>query len=173
MKYAEKNTDGTTSNRISKTEYYLSIAESVAKRGTCLRRKFGSIIVKDDRIVSTGYVGAPRGRVNCCDRGTCYRMENDIPSGQMYEKCRSIHSEANAIISASIEEMNGSTMYLVGVENDGSFTQNAEPCAMCKRLIINAGIQKVIVRTPLGSKEFLVKDWVDNDDSLDFNHKGY
>lgn len=159
--------------RISKTEYYLSLAEVASKRGTCLRRKFGAVIVKDDRIVSTGYAGAPRGRINCCDRGVCARVENNVPAGERYELCRSVHAEANAIINASIEEMSGSTLYLVGIENDGSFTKNAEPCAMCKRMIINAGIKKVIVRMPLGSKEFLVKEWVDNDDSLDFNHKGY
>lgn len=159
--------------RISKTEYYLSLAEVASKRGTCLRRKFGAVIVKDDRIVSTGYAGAPRGRINCCDRGVCARVENNVPSGERYELCRSVHAEANAIINASIEEMNDSTLYLVGMENDGSFTENAEPCAMCERMIINAGIKTVIVRTGDDIKDINVKDWIDDDDSLDYNHKGY
>ncbi|MBR1988503.1 MAG: cytidine deaminase, partial [Clostridia bacterium] len=140
----------------------------------CIRRKFGSIIVKDDRIVSTGYVGAPRGRVNCCDRGTCYREENNIPSGTRYELCRSIHSEMNAIINASKEEMIDSTMYLVGVENDGTYTKNADCCAMCKRAIINSGISKVIIRIDdIDFKIIDVNDWIINDDSLDIDHQGY
>lgn len=160
-------------SRISKVDYYLSIAETVSKRGTCLRRKFGAIIVNNDRIVSTGYVGAPRGRVNCCDRGKCIRMENNIPSGQRYELCRSVHAEANAIINASIEEMDQATLYLIGIENDGSVTNNAEPCSMCKRLIINSGIKNVITKTNNGIKIFNVDDWIRNDDSLDANHQGY
>lgn len=168
-----KKTTNSISHRISKIIYYLNIAKTVSERGTCLRRNFGSVIVKDDVIVSTGYTGAPRGRINCCDRGKCFRMENNIPSGKFYEKCRSIHSEANAIINASKDEMKGSTLYLTGIERDGSITKNAEPCSMCKRLIINAGIDKVVVMTETGSKEFQVSDWILNDDSLDFNHEGY
>lgn len=165
------NTKATT--RISKHEYYLKIAEAVSLRGTCLRRKFGSIIVKDDRIVSTGYVGAPRGRINCCDRGTCYRMEHNVPSGERYELCRSCHSEMNAIIQASPEEMKDATLYLVGLENDGSYT-NADCCSMCKRVIINAGISTVVARqADCGFKTILVSDWIKNDDSLDIDHKGY
>jgi dCMP deaminase len=165
------NTKATT--RISKPEYYLKIAEAVSLRGTCLRRKFGSIIVKDDRIVSTGYVGAPRGRINCCDRGTCYRMEHNVPSGQRYELCRSCHSEMNAVIQASPEEMKDATLYLVGLENDGSYT-NADCCSMCKRVIINAGISTVVARqADCGFKTILVSDWIKNDDSLDIDHEGY
>ena len=160
--------------RPDKINYYLDIAKAVSARGTCIRRKFGSIIVKDDRIVSTGYVGAPRGRVNCCDRGTCYREENNIPSGTRYELCRSIHSEMNAIINASKEEMIDSTMYLVGVENDGTYTKNADCCAMCKRAIINSGISKVIIRIDdTDFKIINVNDWIINDDSLDIDHQGY
>lgn len=159
--------------RISKAEYYLKIAESVSLRGTCLRRKFGAIIVKDDRIVSTGYVGAPRGRINCCDRNVCYRMENNIPSGQRYELCRSVHAEMNAIIQASPEEMNDATLYLVGIENDGKYT-NADCCSMCKRAIINSGISTVVARQSDGSfKTINIEEWINNDDSLDINHKGY
>ncbi len=159
--------------RVSKVEYYLDMAEVVSKRGTCLRRKFGAVIVKNDRVVSTGYVGAPRGRQNCCDIGRCFRIENNIPSGTRYELCRSVHAEMNAIIQASSEEMEGAVLYLAGVENDGSITNGAEPCAMCKRMIINAGIRYVIVRTATGYRTFDVDQWVSNDDSLDIDHKGY
>ena len=159
--------------RPSKTEYYLDMAKTAAKRGTCLRRKFGAIIVKNDRIVSTGYVGAPKGRKNCCDIGYCFRMKNNIPSGTMYEKCRSIHAEMNAVINASKEEMENATMYLMGIENDGSINPNADCCAMCKRAIINSGISQVIIGTPVGHKTIDVKNWVEDDDSLDINHEGY
>lgn len=160
-------------SRPSKTDYYLDIAKAVAQRGTCLRRKFGAIIVKDDRIVSTGYVGAPRGRVNCCDRGKCFRMENNIPSGTRYELCRSTHAEMNAIINASKEEMEGATMYLVGIENDGSYTKNADCCSMCKRVVINSGIEKVIIATGEGKHKCInVTEWITNDDSLTL-HEGY
>lgn len=133
--------------RVDKINYYLDIAQTVAARGTCLRRNFGAIIVKNDEIISTGYVGAPRGRQNCCDLGYCTREKLHVPRGERYELCRSVHAEANAIISAPRSEMIGSTLYLVGLEyKDGSYVENANPCAMCKRLIINAGIEKVIVR---------------------------
>ncbi|WP_461248527.1 deoxycytidylate deaminase, partial [Treponema sp. R6D11] len=95
--------------RKDKTNYYLDIAQSISSRGTCLRRNFGSIIVNNDQIVSTGYTGSPRGRANCSDRGDCFRNEKNIPRGERYELCRSVHSEANAIIHASRPEMIGST----------------------------------------------------------------
>lgn len=157
--------------RPAKDRYYLNIAKEVSTRSTCLRRKFGAIIVKDDRIVSSGYVGAPRGRINCSERGTCFRMENNIPSGTRYEACRSVHAEMNAIISASKEEMEGATMYLCGVENDGTYT-NADCCSMCKRMIINSGISKVVIGTSLGMKTINVEEWVMNDDSLNM-HDSY
>ena len=158
--------------RPSKTEYYLGIAKAVSARGTCLRRRFGAVVVKDDRIVSTGYVGAPRGRKNCCDLGTCFRMENNIPSGTRYELCRSVHAEMNAIINASKEELEGGVLYLVGVEPDGTYTPNADCCSMCKRVIINAGIRYVIIATDNGHKRIDVTTWIDNDDSLTL-HEGY
>ena len=129
--------------RISKQEYYLSIAAEVAKRSTCLRRQYGAVIVKNDEIVSTGYNGAPRGEDNCCDVGTCWRERNNIPHGEQYEKCVAVHAEQNAIISASRNDMLGGTLYLAGFE-DGKPIQNAEPCLICRRLIKNAGIEKVI-----------------------------
>lgn len=134
--------------RIGKYDYYLSIAAEVAKRGTCLRRNYGAVIVKDDEIIATGYTGAPRGSLNCCDIGTCKRVELDIPSGQRYELCRSVHAEMNAIISASRSDMRGANLFLFGWEmKDGQFSSPimlAEPCMLCKRVITNAGIMNVI-----------------------------
>ena len=103
-------------DRRDKYNYYLDIAETVLERGTCLRRNYGSIIVKNDEIISTGYTGAPRGRKNCTDLGYCRRDKLNVPRGTQYELCRSVHSEANAIISASRKDMIGATLYLVGKE---------------------------------------------------------
>ena len=134
-------------SRIDKMNYYLDIAETVLERGTCLRRNFGAIIVNNDQIVSTGYTGAPRGRKNCSDLGVCIRSEKNVPRGERYELCRSVHAEANAIINASRERMLGSTLFLVGKEVlTGEYVTNPNSCAMCKRMIINAGIDNVIVR---------------------------
>ena len=131
--------------RVSKTNYYLDIAETVSERSTCLRKHYGAIIVKNDVIVATGYNGAPRGRKNCVDLGTCIREKLAIPRGERYEMCRSVHAEANAIISAKREEMIGATLYLVGKHFDtGELVENATCCSMCKRQVINAGIEKQI-----------------------------
>ena len=131
--------------RVDKNNYYLNIAEEVSKRGTCLRRNWGSVIVKNDEIISTGYVGAPRGRANCSDLGYCIRQKMQIPRGERYELCRSVHSESNAIISAARKDMIGATLYLVGLEvEDNSYIQGASSCAMCKRLIINAELKKLL-----------------------------
>lgn len=154
--------------RTDKGNYYLDIAETVLERGTCLRRNFGAIIVQHDEIVSTGYTGAPRGRLNCLDTGVCVRETLGIPRGERYELCRSVHAEANAIISASRRDMIGSTLYLVGRDKrTGEYVENASPCSMCKRMIINAGIARVVVRN--GKTRFTayeVEDWVKNDESL-------
>ena len=155
--------------RRDKINYYLDIAETVLERGTCLRRNFGAIIVKNDQIVSTGYVGAPRGRRNCSDLGECMRVKLNIPRGERYEMCRSVHAETNAIIHASRVEMLGSTLYLVGRENDtGEYVKDAMPCAMCKRHIINAGISNVIIRDDRENFRSVVvlDEWVVSDDSL-------
>ena len=155
-------------NRTEKENYYLDIAETVLERGTCLRRNFGSIIVKNDEIVSSGYTGAPRGRQNCIDTGICVRETLGIPRGERYELCRSVHAEANAIISASRRDMIGSTLYLVGRDaKNGEYVENTAPCSMCKRLIINAGIIRVIVRNSKTQFSVLeVENWVENDESL-------
>lgn len=155
--------------RRDKINYYLDIAETVLERGTCLRRNFGAIIVKNDQIVSTGYVGAPRGRRNCCDVGECMRQKMNIPRGERYEMCRSVHAESNAIIHASRVDMLGSTLYLVGKEKaTGEYVVDANPCSMCKRMIMNAGISNVIVRdTKDEFRNIVVLDeWIANDDSL-------
>lgn len=155
-------------SRTDKHNYYLDIAQTVSERGTCLRRNYGAIIVKNDQIVSTGYTGAPRGRKNCIDINYCAREERNIPSGERYELCRSVHAEANCIIAASREKMIGATLYLVGVDfKSGELVENATSCAMCRRLIINAGIDKVFIRnTPTEYTEVIVRDWVFNDDTM-------
>ena len=154
--------------RTSKENYYLDIAQTVAERGTCMRRRYGAIIVKNDVILSTGYNGAPRGRQNCIDLAFCMRDKLGIPRGERYELCRSVHSEANAIINASREQMLGSTLYMVCTDpKDGSLVAGTSSCMMCKRLIINAGIAKVIIRdTPTEYRVIDVQDWIENDDSL-------
>ena len=154
--------------RRDKTNYYLDIAETVSKRGTCLRRNFGAIIVKNDEIISTGYTGAPRGRKNCSDLGFCRREQLNIPRGTRYELCRSVHSEANCIISASRRDMINSSLYLVGVDaKTGELVRDANSCSMCKRLIINAGIKEVIIRDTIDEYRIIqVSDWVEDDDSL-------
>ena len=161
--------------RRDKFNYYLDIAETVLERGTCLRRNYGAIIVRNDSIISTGYVGAPRGRAYCCDLGYCRREQLKIPRGERYELCRSVHAEANAIIAAPRSEMLGSTLYLVGKDKvTGELIPDATSCAMCKRMIINAGIERVVVRnTPDKYTITLVSDWVKNDDSLDDSVFGY
>ncbi|MBQ1262778.1 MAG: cytidine deaminase [Oscillospiraceae bacterium] len=160
--------------RRDKVNYYLDIAEAVLERGTCLRRKFGAIIVKNDEIISTGYVGAPRGRKNCSDMGHCIREQLAIPSGERYELCRSVHAEANAIISASRNAMLGSALFLACRDaKTGEVVPNTVPCSMCKRLIINAGIEKVYVRDTADEyRELQVRDWVYYDESLE-DHRGY
>ena len=154
--------------RTDKTNYYLDIAETVCKRSTCLRRLYGAIIVKDDEIIATGYNGAPRGRKNCVDLGRCLRDEMNIPSGQRYELCRSVHAEANAIISAARKDCIGATMYLAGRNaKTGALLTDTTSCAMCRRLIINSGIEKVVCR--VGDGEYTVtqtSEWIENDDSL-------
>lgn len=155
-------------DRRDKYNYYLDIAETVLERGTCLRRNYGAIIVKHDEIISTGYSGAPRARENCCDLGYCIRQKLNIPRGQNYEKCRSVHAEANCIISASRRDMIGATLYLVGKDMEsGEYVLDASSCSMCKRLILNAGIERVIIRdTADRYRAIEVSKWIEDDDSL-------
>ena len=154
--------------RTGKDDYYLDIAGAVADRSTCLRRKYGAIIVRNDEIISTGYNGAPRGRRNCIDLGHCTREQLQIPSGERYELCRSVHAEANAIISASRRDMLDATMYLAGRDaKTGEPLHDTTSCAMCRRLIINAGIAKVVCREgENGMSVTTVREWIFKDDTL-------
>lgn len=141
-------------DRISKHEYYCNIASAVSLRSTCLRRHYGAVIVKDDRIISTGYNGSPRREINCCDVGTCNRDVNHCEKGSGYLLCPAVHAEMNAIINASKNDLIGSTLYIVGID----FTKSPEeippttsvvyadprPCSLCRRMIVNAGIDSVI-----------------------------
>lgn len=156
-------------DRRDKMNYYLDIAETVSKRSTCLRRIYGAVIVNNDEIISTGYVGAPRGRKNCSDLQYCVRAKLAIPRGERYELCRSVHAEANAIISAPREKMLGATIYLVGLEMPSlQYIEKPNSCSMCKRMIINAGIREVIIRdTKDEYRRILVDDWIQNDESLE------
>ena len=154
--------------RVSKHNYYLDIAETVSERATCLRRRFGAIRVKNDVIISTGYNGAPRGRQNCTDLKFCMRENMGIPRGERYELCRSVHAEANAIIAASRENMLGSTLYMCCTDpQSGDIIGGVCSCMMCKRQIINAGIERVIIREdPENYTVCEVTDWISDDDSL-------
>ena len=154
--------------RTGKERYYLDIADTVSERSTCLRRRYGAIIVREDEIISTGYNGAPRGRRNCTDPGRCTRAELNIPSGERYELCRSVHAEANAIISASRRDMLDATLYLSGRDSaTGAPLPVATPCSMCRRMIINAGIARVVSRDGEdGMTVTSVRDWIFNDDSM-------
>lgn len=154
--------------RISKENYYLDIAETVLERATCLRRVYGAIIVKNDEIISTGYNGAPRGRANCVDMGYCSREAMNVPRGERYELCRSVHAEANAIISASRRDMVGGTIYLVGRNAaTGELLPDATSCLMCRRMIINAGLDRVVIRRTETEFEVVpVEAWIAEDDLL-------
>ena len=154
--------------RISKENYYLDIAETVLERATCLRRIYGAIIVKNDEIISTGYNGAPRGRANCVDMGYCSREAMNVPRGERYELCRSVHAEANAIISASRRDMVGGTIYLVGRDaRTGELLADATSCLMCRRMVINAGLERVVIRRTETEFEVVpVEAWIAEDDLL-------
>ena len=156
-------------DRISKENYYLDIAATVLERSTCLRRRYGAIIVKNDEIISTGYNGAPRGRKNCADLGYCAREAMNIPSGERYELCRSVHAEANCIISAARRDTLGATLYMACKNpHTGELMPHSTSCSMCRRLIINAGIEKIVIRDT--DTDYRVvdvqKEWIDEDDSL-------
>ena len=154
--------------RISKENYYLDIAETVLERATCRRRVYGAIIVKNDEIISTGYNGAPRGRANCVDMGYCSREAMNVPRGERYELCRSVHAEANAIISASRRDMVGGTIYLVGRNAaTGELLPDATSCLMCRRMVINAGLERVVIRRTKTEFEVVpVETWIAEDDLM-------
>lgn len=131
------------SHRPDWDEYFIGIAKAVAARATCLRRKYGAVITKNNIIVSTGYNGAPAGMQDCLEVGKCTRKELQIPHGERYELCHSVHAEANAIIRASVDELWGSTIYIVGSDSDNGECLS-EPCMMCKRMILNSKIAKAV-----------------------------
>lgn len=160
--------------RKDRINYYLDIAETVTERSTCIRRQWGAVIVKNDEIISTGYNGAPRGRKNCTDVGTCIREKLQVPRGERYELCRSVHAEQNAIISASRRDMIGATLFIVGVDpKTNEYVEKSMPCALCKREIINSGLERVIIRdTKTEYREIQVQEFIDNDESLE-GSKGY
>jgi len=155
--------------RVSKINYYLDIAETISERGTCNRKNYGCIIVKNDEIIATGYTGAPRGRKNCIDLGYCVKKKTlpDTRHGG-YDACRSVHAEQNAMLSAPRRDMIDASLFLVGIRKDtGSYEEGASPCQMCRKLIINSGIKKVYVRINKENfEEINVDDWVENDDLL-------
>lgn len=157
-----------TMDRISKENYYLDIAQTVAERSTCMRKKYGAIIVKNDVIISTGYNGSPRGRKNCNELQFCMREKLQIPSGERYELCRSVHAEANAIIAAPRDQMLGATLYMSCVDpSNHSLVMGTNSCMMCKRQVINAGIAYVVVRDDKENFRVIdVNEWIENDDSL-------
>ena len=155
--------------RRDKVNYYLDLAEMVSQRSTCLRKHYGAVIVNNDEVISTGYVGAPRGRKNCSDIGRCIREELHVPRGERYELCRSVHAEANALISASRERMIGASLYLTGVDaRTGGYVEKSICCSMCKRMVINAGIEHVYIRdTKNEYRKVDVEDWIREDESLE------
>ena len=152
--------------RPDKINYYLDIAETVSKRSTCLRKHYGAIIVKNDIIISTGYNGAPRGRKNCCDLKFCMREKMNIPRGERYELCKSVHAEQNAVIFAGFDKTNGATLYLAGVDAKTNEPIDAPDCCMmCKRVLINAGIKNVKFLNGNGTmREIKVQTWVNEED---------
>ena len=155
--------------RVDKINYYLDIAETISERGTCLRKNFGAITVKNDEIIATGYTGAPRGRKNCIDLGY-YTKKKIFPDVRHsgYDACRSVHAEMNAIISSSRKDMLGGTLYLVQYRTETEeYEENPGCCQMCRKLIINSGIDKVIVRINKNEYQVIdVEDWIKNDDLL-------
>ena len=135
--------------RPTKIQNYLKIAKTVSERSTCMRRHYGAIIVSDDGVISTGYNGSARGEENCCDEGKCERMEQNIPHGEKYELCKSLHSEMNAIVEAGRHRCKGATLYLYGEDAaTGETEEDMHPCKICMRLIKNVGIKKVIIGSP-------------------------
>ena len=142
--------------RISKIDTYLNCAESFAYRSTCLKRKYGAVIVKDDAVISTGYNGSPRGYENCCDIGNCPRMRRNMHQGEGYEMCRAIHAEANALLNCSREQTIGADLYLTSINPDDNSIHRAKPCPLCARTIIQAGINNVILRQGEGEDNYVI-----------------
>lgn len=143
-------------NRVSKEDTYLNCAEVFAYRSTCLKRKYGAVIVKDDIVISTGYNGSPRGKENCCDVGECPRIEQKMHQGEGYAICKAVHAEANALLNCSREQTIGADMYLSGVNPEDSSIHIAKPCPLCARMIIQAGIRNVYLRQGDGDNNYII-----------------
>jgi len=148
--------------RPDKIMYYLKIALSVAARSTCLRRKFGAVIVKNDTIIGTGYNGTARGVINCNEIG-CVKDLMNLPHGKSYDYCPAVHAEENAIINSNRSDRIGSTLYISGLDKNGNYTM-ALPCKRCQRKIINSQIDDVIILQEDGSPLIInVKDYIIED----------
>jgi len=135
--------EGSKVRRPNWDEYFLEIAQVVSKRSTCLRRRYGAVVVRDNIIVSTGFNGSPRGEDNCIDTGKCIRKELNIPPGERYELCVAVHAEQNAIVNGDPVKMKGGTIYVAGFADDGSLACG-EPCLLCRRMIKNAMIKRIV-----------------------------
>ena len=142
--------------RVSKIDTYLNCAEVFAYRSTCLKRKYGAVIVKDDVVISTGYNGSPRGFENCCEIGTCPRIEKNMHQGEGYGICRAVHAEMNALLNCSRQQTLGADLYLVGINPSDNYVHNAKPCPVCARQIIQAGIRNVYLRVGDGADNYTV-----------------
>ena len=142
--------------RNSKVDTYLNCAEVFAYRSTCLKRKYGAVIVKDDVVISTGYNGAPRGFENCCDIGSCPRMDRNMHQGEGYGICRAIHAEQNALLNCSRQQTLDADLYLVGINPKDNSIHKAKPCPLCARSIIQAGIRNVYLRVGEGPDNYIV-----------------
>ena len=140
--------------RISKVDTYLNCAENFAYRSTCIKRKYGAVLVKDDAVISTGYNGSPRGFENCCDIGECPRIKLGLHQGEGYAFCRAVHAEANALLNCSREQTLGADLYLAGVNPMDLSVHKAKPCPLCARMIIQAGIRKVYLRRGEGADNY-------------------
>ena len=143
-------------HRVSKIDTYLNVAEAFAYRSTCIKRKYGAVIVKNDVVVSTGYNGSPRGYDNCCDVGICPRMEQNMHQGEGYDICRAIHAEQNALLNCSRDQTMGADLYLAGINPSDNSIHRARPCPLCARMIIQAGIRNVIMRTGEGADAYVI-----------------
>lgn len=150
MVFPEKN------GRVSKTDTYLNCAEIFAYRSTCLKRKYGAVIVKDDVVISTGYNGSPRDFENCCEIGACPRMEKDMHQGEGYGICRAVHAEMNALLNCSRQQTIGADLYLAGINPSDNSVHKAKPCPVCARQIIQAGINNVYLRVGDGADNYIV-----------------
>ncbi|KON30639.1 hypothetical protein AC482_03315 [miscellaneous Crenarchaeota group-15 archaeon DG-45] len=149
-------------DRPDKTMYFLRIALAVAARSTCLRRKFGAVIVKGNTIVGTGYNGTAKGVVNCYEVG-CIKDEMGLPQDRAYDLCPAVHAEENAIINSSRTDRIGATLYIAGLDADGNYTV-AVPCLRCRRKIINSEIEEVVILDSAGEPlRYNVDGWIAED----------